>query len=201
MTPPPPKYTYKINLLKNPPFYVLWGLPETVTVTGVHLEITSATSTRSGRLPRLRRAAHKTSPAGSVPLPLSSVATLPRRIDPLWGLRPPLPPASAPPFGLAMGEAFWKRALAPAAQRQRTARSGGRFACESFDATATAQRAECLLRSTTRGPARSKAIRARHAEGVASGHSLASVRCRRRLKARCGRVNRVSGRWGYITLT
>jgi hypothetical protein len=37
-----------------------------------------------------------------------------------------------------------------AAQRQRTAMSGGRFAGESFDATATAQRAECLLRSTTR---------------------------------------------------
>ena len=121
----------------------------------------------------------QTFPAGSVPLPLSSPSA--RRIDPLRGLRPPMPPASAPPFGLAVNQAFWKRALAPAAQRQRTARSGERFACESFDATATAQRAECLLRSTTRGPARSKVICARHAEGVASGHSLREfVRCRRR---------------------
>ena len=34
-------------------------------------------------------------------------------------------------------------------------------------------------RSTMRGPARSKVIRARHAEGVASGHSLKveAVRC------------------------
>ena len=96
---------------------------------------------------------------------------------------------------------FWKRALAQAAQRQRTARSGGRFASESFDATATAQRAECLLRSTTRGPARSKVICARHAVGVASGHSLGFVRCRRCLRACFWRVSRVSGDLGYWTTT
>ena len=76
------------------------------------------------------------------------------------------------PFLWFSSEGFFEKALAPAPQGQRTARSGGRFACKSFDATATAQRAECLLRSTTRGPVRSKAICARHAEGVASGHSF-----------------------------
>ena len=100
--------------------------------------------------------------------------------------RPPLGTASpnasgiGSPFRFGSGEGFSKELWLQAPQGLRTARSGGRFAGESFDATATAQRAECLPRSTRRGVARSKAIRARHAEGVASGHSLASVRCRRR---------------------
>ena len=117
----------------------------------------------------------QTFPAGTLLVPLSSAS--PRRVDPLRGLYPPLPTAAAPPLGLQWG-GFFKRTLAQAPQGQRTARSGGRFACELADATATAQRAECLLRSTTRGPARSKVIRARHAEGVASGHALVeAVRC------------------------
>ena len=90
---------------------------------------------------------------------------------PPLGTLSPTASGSGSPFGFSAGGGF-KRALAPAPQGQRTARSGGRFACKSFDATATAQRAECLLRSTTRGSARSKAICARHAEGVASGHSF-----------------------------
>ncbi|WP_215865991.1 hypothetical protein, partial [Acidithiobacillus thiooxidans] len=43
---------------------------------------------------RLRRRA-QTSPAGTLLVPLSSPSA--RRIDPLWGLRPPLPTAAAPP--------------------------------------------------------------------------------------------------------
>ena len=57
-------------------------------------------------------------------------------------------------FGLFFAQAKKKRALAPAPQGQRTARSGGRFACEWTDATATkgAQAtAECGLRSAVPG--------------------------------------------------
>ena len=93
-------------------------------------------------------------------------------------------------------EGCFEKALAPAPQGQRTARSGGRFAGELADATATAQRAECLLRSTTRGPAWSKAICARHAEGVASGHSLWGCAVPSLLNGHCGRVNRLSGALG-----
>ena len=106
-------------------------------------------------------------PAG--PPVLSRSAPSPDR--PPGGMLSPTASGSGPPLGFQHVGGF-KRALAPAPQGQRTARSGGRFACKSFDATATAQRAECLLRSTTRGPVRSKAICARHAEGVASGHSF-----------------------------
>ena len=50
---------------------------------------------------RLRRRA-QTSPAGSLPLPLSEPSA--RRIDPLWGRCPPLPAASAPPLFLFSDE-------------------------------------------------------------------------------------------------
>ncbi|WP_139111725.1 hypothetical protein [Acidithiobacillus thiooxidans] len=50
-------------------------------------------------------------PAGTLLVPLSSAS--PRRIDPLWGLCPPLPPAAAPPFLVLRRRGFLKRALAP----------------------------------------------------------------------------------------
>ena len=45
----------------------------------------------------------QTFPAGTLLVPLSSVAPLLRRIDPLRGRCPPLPPAAAPPFGFPTG--------------------------------------------------------------------------------------------------
>ena len=53
----------------------------------------------------------QTFPAGTLLVPLSSAS--PRRIDPLWGLCPPLPPAAAPPFLVLRRRGFLKRALAP----------------------------------------------------------------------------------------
>ena len=114
----------------------------------------------------------RTFPAGSVPLPLSSAS--PRRIDPLWGRCPPLPPAAAPPFGFPTEWVFEKALASGPAGAKRSGR-GWRIACDSTPEPATAQRAECLLRSTPRGSVRTKAIRARHAEGVASGHSFSDL--------------------------
>ena len=97
---------------------------------------------------------HRTNPIRSAPLPPTARAqtSLAGTLQVLLSA----PAMVAPPFGFPMKRVvFEKRALAPALQVQRTARSVERFASESFDATATAQRAECLLRSTRPRPARS----------------------------------------------
>ncbi len=47
----------------------------------------------------------QTFPAGTLLVPLSSPSA--RRIDPLGGLRPPLPTAAAPPAGLPVDEVFF----------------------------------------------------------------------------------------------
>ena len=73
-------------------------------------------------------------------------------------------------------EAFLKKSFSSGPSGQSESGRFGRFACKSSESFATAQRAECLLRSDTRGPSQSKAICARHAVGVASGHSLSGIR-------------------------
>ena len=127
--------------------------------------------TRSGRLLRLRRTAHEH----------------PRR-GPCWS---PCPQslrsfAGSTPFGdvvphclrqrlpllVFQWDGFFEKALASGPAGAKRSGRGWRIACDSTPEPATAQGAECLLRSPTRVAARSKAIRARHAEGVASGHSF-----------------------------
>ncbi len=107
-------------------------------------------------------------------VPLSSPTAC--RIDPLHGLRPPLPMAVAPLLVYQWIEAFLKKSFSSGPLGQSESGRFGRFACKSSESFATAQRAECLLRSDTRGPSQSKAICARHAVGVASGHSLSGIR-------------------------
>jgi len=170
---PPQKTTYKISMLKTAPSLVLWGLLGGVTVTAPRIE-KSPRPHRQGVGACHGFAVPPTDLSGGDPAgpPVLGFASPDR---PPLGTSPPLPAAAAPPVGSPVRRVLFQKALAPGPAGQRTARSGGRFACKSFDATATAQRAECLLRSTTRGPARSKVSCARHAAGVASGHSLASV--------------------------
>jgi len=155
--PTPKKIIHKINLLKNLPFSDLWGVLE-----GNHNDKEWALAPASPDRPQ-------TSPAGTLLVPLSSAS--PRRIDPLWGRCPPLPAAAAPPLGL-QGRGVFQKSFCSSPAGAKWSGRGWRFACKSTPEPATAQRAECLLRSPMRGPVRSKAIRARHGEAVASGHSF-----------------------------
>ena len=128
--------------------------------------------TMSGRLLRLRRTAHE-----------------PPRRGPCWSPCPRLRLAGSTPFGdvvphclrqrlplwVSNGGGFFQKSFSSSPAGARWSGRGWRFACKSTPEPATAQRAECLLRSPTRGPARSKAIRARHGEAVASGHSFSGT--------------------------
>ena len=96
---------------------------------------------------------------------------------------------------------FFEKALALGPAGAKRSGRGWRIACDSTPEPATAQGAECLLRSTPRGSVRTKAIRARHAEGVASGHSFSDWRGHDHLDLPYGRANRFSGDWGYGTNT
>ena len=103
----------------------------------------------------------QTFPAGSVPLPLSSPSA--RRIDPLWGLCPPVPPASAPPSGLATGKAFLKKSFSSRraaaknseewrairlriVRRYRNRPEGGMFATECYAMACTVESDLCPAR-------------------------------------------------------
>ena len=128
--------------------------------------------TMSGRLLRLRRTAHR--PPGGDPAgpPVLGFASPDR---PPLGTLSPTACGSGSPFGSSMGKGFFQKSFSSSPAGAKWSGRGWRFACKSPPEPATAQRAECLLRSTTRGPARSKAIRARHGEAVASGHSFSGT--------------------------
>ena len=147
---------------------------------------------------RLRRTAHKHSRRGPCwsPCPRLRLAgsTLSGDVVPHC-LRQRLPL-----LVFQRGEAFEKALASSPAGAKRSGR-GWRIACDSTPEPATAQGAECLLRSTPRGSVRTKAIRARHAEGVASGHSFSDWRGHDHLDLPYGRANRFSGDWGYGTNT
>ena len=108
-------------------------------------------------------------------VPLSSVAALLRRIDPPWGTLSPTAYGSGSPFWFSNGVRLFEKALASGPAGAKRSGRGWRIACDSTPEPATAQGAECLLRSTPRGLVRTKAICARHAEGVASGHSFSDL--------------------------
>ena len=122
-------------------------------------------------------------------LRLRRTAHGPPRRGPCWSPCPRLRLAGSTPFGdvvphclrqrlplwVSNGEGFFQKSFSSSPAGAKWSGRGWRFACKSTPEPATAQRAECLLRSTTRGPARSKAICARHAEGVASGHSFSDL--------------------------
>ena len=87
----------------------------------------------------------------------------------------PTASGSGSPFWFSNGVRLFEKALASGPAGAKRSGRGWRIACDSTPEPATAQRAECLLRSTPRGPARSEAIRARHGEAVASGHSFSDL--------------------------
>ena len=89
----------------------------------------------------------QTSPAGTLLVPLSSVAPLLRRIDPLWGLCPPLPSAAAPPLSFqrvgfqksfssgpagAKNSEEWRAICLQIVRRYRNRPEGGMLATEYY---------------------------------------------------------------------
>ena len=130
--------------------------------------------TRSGRLPRLRRAAHGPPRRGPCWSPCPQSLRSFAGSTPLGDVVPHCLRQRLPLLVFQRGE-FFEKALALGPAGAKRSGRGWRIACDSTPEPATAQGAECLLRSTLRGFVRTKAIRARHAEGVASGHSFSDL--------------------------
>ena len=127
--------------------------------------------TRSGRLLRLRRTAHEPPRRGPCWSPCPQSLRSFAGSTPLGDVVPHCLRQRLPLLVFQRGE-FFEKALALGPAGAKRSGRGWRIACDSTPEPATAQGAECLLRSTPRGFVRTKAIRARHAEGVASGHSF-----------------------------
>ena len=157
----PQKCTNKINKLKNGPSLDLWGIFAGCHRDGGTDENRLGPTDKEWALATASPCRPQTFPAGSVPLPLSSPSA--RRIDPLWGLCPPMPPASAPPSGLAMGRAFLKKSFSSRrcaaknseewrairlriVRRYRNRPEGGMFATEYYARACTVESDLCPAR-------------------------------------------------------
>lgn len=169
-------------MLKNPPFYDLWGL-----LGGRDCHKEWALATASPCRPR-------TSPAGTLLVPLSSVAPLLRRIDPLWGLCPPLPPAAAPPFWFSSWETFEKSfSFRPRRGKEQRGVAGDLLANRSTLPQPPRGRNACygVLREGLRD--RKRSVPGTPKAWQAGTPLIGGCAVPSRLNGHCRRVNRLSG--------
>jgi hypothetical protein len=179
---PPPKRASKIKQLKIAPSLVLWGLLGIVTVT------------RSGRLPRLRRAAHKHFRRGPCwsPCPRLRLAGS----TPSGDFVPHCLAAAAPPFGSPI-KGFFEKSFSSRPRRGKEERgvAGDLLANRSTLPQPPRGRNACYGVLREGCTVESNLCPARRRRGKRA-LLVWSVRCRRGWNGHCGRVKRLSGDWG-----